>query len=257
MANHIGNYAKHAQFWDWGGHDRTQEHEYWLRNAARYGKNILIPMCALGETGAYLATRGYNVTAFDITSEMITEGKNRFGGIPGFHIYEGDIRDFCFDIPPVDFSFCQDFGHIHTIDDVKKALVCINNHMRHGGCIIIETGLRMSGIKSSCYPMETFHPHVQVYPKIKVWKTGETRNDAETGRCYISQTFYAQDDSGNIESFNHAFYLQSYYREQWIEAFNECGFGIKGEYSNREFESWQSGGNGYRIFEAVKIKTSR
>jgi len=26
MSNDIGNYAEHARFWDWSGHDRTAEH---------------------------------------------------------------------------------------------------------------------------------------------------------------------------------------------------------------------------------------
>jgi len=252
MGNDIGNYAKHARFWDWGGNDRTAEHEYWRRFASKYGKDVLIPMCALGETGAFLAKRGFNVTAFDITPEMIAEGRKRYGDIPGFHILEGDVIDFRFDIALVDFCFSQDFGHLRTIKDIKKALVCINNHMRYGGCVVVETSLRMPGMKSAQSLPKTFFPQNQVYPNINVWKTGETRYDAKTGRSYISQTFYAEDSSGNIESFDHAFFLQGYYREEWIAAFSDCGFNVIGEYDNHELESWQSGGNGFRIFEAVK-----
>jgi len=121
MANHIGNYAKHARFWDWSGHNRTQEHEYWLKHACKYGNNVLIPMCALGETGAYMAQKGMNVYSFDITPEMIIESKKRFGGIPGLQFFEGDVTNFRFDIPPADFCYCTDFGHISTIEDIKKS----------------------------------------------------------------------------------------------------------------------------------------
>ena len=252
MANDIGNYARHAKYWDWGGYDRSEEHEYWRKYASKYGKNVLIPMCAWGETGAYMARRGMSVTAFDITPEMVAEGKKRFGGVPGLWLCEGDVRDFRFDIEPADFCFCMDFGHILAIEDVKKALVCINNHLRGGGCLVIETGLRVPGEKSDYHPLKTFQPLKQIYPGIKVWKTGDTRNDAETGRCYISQTFYAEYDNGNTESFGHAFYLQGYYREEWLASFKECGFDVTGEYSSREVESWQSGGDKFRIFEVVK-----
>ena len=81
MANGIGNYARHAQYWDWSGHVRTGEHEHWLKYAIKYGKNVLIPMCVWGETGAYMAQRGMNVTAFDVTPEMVADGKKRFGDI--------------------------------------------------------------------------------------------------------------------------------------------------------------------------------
>lgn len=257
MKNDIGNYARHAQFWDWSGHDRTAEHEYWYKYATKYGKNVLIPMCALGETGAYMAQRGMNVTAFDITPEMITEGIKRFVNVPGLRLYEGDATNFRFDIPPADFCYSMDFGHILTIEDVKKALVCINSHLRDGGCLVIETGLRIPDAKSDYHPPKTFHPLTQIYPDIKVWKTGETRNDAETGRCYISQTFYAEDKNGNVESFDHAFYMQGYYREEWLAAFKECGFDVIGEYNSREVDSWQSGGSGFRIFETIKSTTAK
>jgi SAM-dependent methyltransferase len=189
-----------------------------------------------------MAERGMNVTAFDVTPEMIDEGKKRFGDLSGLRLYEGDIRSFRFDIPHVDFCYCTDFGHIHSIEEVKKALACINTHLRDGGCLVVETGLRLLDAKSHYTPTETFYPQKQVYPGIKVWKTGETRNDGETGRTYISQIFYAENESGNVESFNHAFYMQLYYREEWLAAFKECGFDIATESDN----------SGYHSFEAVK-----
>ena len=254
MTNNIGNYAQHAQYWGWSGHDSTPEYEYWYKYAAKYGKNILIPMCATGEAGAYMAERGMTVTAFDITPEMIEEGKKRFGNVSGLMFLKGDVTDFDIDIPPVDFCYSMDFGHILTIDDVKKALVCINNHLRDGCCLVIETGLRMPETKSEYHPLKTHHPIKQVYPDIKAWKTGEGRYEAETGRHYISQTFYAEDKNGNIDSFDHSFYLQGYYRDEWLSAFMECGFDVIGEYSDRELASWLSGESGFRIFETIKQK---
>ena len=249
----IGNYVKHAKYWDWSGHDRTEELEYWFKYAQKYGNNILIPMCAWGETGAYMAERGMNVTAFDITPEMIIEGKKRYYSIPSLKLYESDVRNFHFDIKPVDFCFSMDFGHILKIEDIKKSLTCINHHMRDGGCLVIETDLRLPNEKSSHQTSKTFKPFKQVYPDFKVWKTGDVRYEAETGRCYISQTFYAENKNGNIKTFDHAFYLQNYYREEWLKAFKECGFNVINEYRNRELESWLSGSSGFCIFEVLKI----
>jgi SAM-dependent methyltransferase len=255
--NDIGNYARHAQYWDWGGHDRTEEHEYWYKYTAKYGNNVLIPMCAWGEAGAYMARRGMNVTAFDITPEMIDEGKKHFGDVQGLQLMVADVISFRLDGQPADFCYSMDFGHILSIENIKKALVCINNHLRDGGGLVIETGLRLPGAESDYHPPKTFYPLKQVYPNLKVWKTGDTRNDAKTGRCYISQTFYAEDENGQVESFDHAFYLQSYSREEWLAAFMECGFDVVGEYGSREVESWQSSGDGFHIFEAVKSTVAK
>jgi len=78
-------------------------------------------MRAWDETDAYMEELGINVTTFDVTS--------------------GDFR---FDISPVDFCYCTDFGHMHDIEEIKRAFVCINQHLRDGGCLIVETGLGIS-----------------------------------------------------------------------------------------------------------------
>ena len=44
---------------------------------------------------------GLNVTAFDITKEMIYEGKKRFGDIENLSLRFGDIRNFRLDIQVV------------------------------------------------------------------------------------------------------------------------------------------------------------
>lgn len=85
-----------------------------------------------------------------------------------------------------------------------------------------------------------------------MWKTGSGHTDAATGRIYISQTFYTEDEAGRVESFEHAFYMQCYPREEWLAAFAACGFDVVGEYNSRETEYWQSGGEDFRVFEAVK-----
>jgi SAM-dependent methyltransferase len=134
----IGNYARHAKIWDWGGYDNTPEHEYWCKYAESYGRNVLIPMCALAETGAYMAQHGYSVVAFDLTPEMIEESRKRFGALENLALRQGDIRDFSFDIPPVDFVFLKDMGHLLTIDDVESAFAHLSFHMRDGGALVLE-----------------------------------------------------------------------------------------------------------------------
>ena len=255
MTNDIGNYAQHAQYWDWGSldHDRTPDDESSYNFATRYGNNILLPMCAWGHLGAYMAERGMNVTAFDITPEMIAEGKKRFGGIKNLNLLVGDATDFKFDIEPVDVCAFAEMGWIHSIDEVKKALVCINNHLRDGGYLILE---EFVGAYDSQTGLETFRVKNNPYPDRTVYKTGITRNEAETRRCYIAQTVHVEHSDGRKERFEHNFYLQGYTREEWLAALRECGFEVRAEYNNREKEPW-SEGDGRWIVEAVKTSNRK
>ena len=238
------NYAAHAAIWDWGGCDRSAEFEKWRQIAERFGKYVLIPFCALGECGAYMAEHGLDVTAFDITPEMIAEGKKRFGNLPELKLYTADITDFHFDGLQADFCFVSgDFGHIHTLGEVKQTLCCIGRQLREGGGLVIEAGAQ---ITESRYTLpQTFYPKAQVYPDKKVWKVGDGRADAENNRFYISQKVYIEDAWENVEQFDHSFYLQNYTPEEWKNALTECGFdGIK-TYDK----------DGSMIFEAAKKRT--
>jgi SAM-dependent methyltransferase len=246
----IKTYAKHARIWRLYGPDDTEEHEYWRKYAEQFGKNILIPGNAVGAPGVYMAKCGMNVTAFDITPEMVEEGTKRFGDVENFKLLQGDVRNFSFDIEPVDFCYDAPFGYLWTIEDIKKALMCINRHMRKGGCLIIPGGYREQFGESNYFPPKRFDLG-EVLPGVKAWKIGETRNDAETGRCYISQQVYIEEH-GNVETFDHSFYLQGYYREEWISALNESGFELANEYKNREKEICREG-DWFMFGEAIKL----
>ena len=253
MANNIGNYARHAQYEEWGklDYDRTLDDEKNYALAKQYGNNILIPMCAWGHLGAYMAKRGMKVTAFDITPEMIEEGKKRFGEIENLNLFVGDATDFNFDIEPVDICAFAEMGWIHSLDEVKKALTCINNHLCEGGYFLLEEFI---GAYDNQTGVETFRVKNNPYPDKTVYKTGITRNEAKTRRCYISQTVHIEYNDGRKEQFDHNFYLQSYKREEWLEALAESGFEVVGEYKNREKEMWQEGDESWFV-EARKRST--
>ena len=250
MKNEIGNYAKHAQYWDWGSldHDRTPDDERKYAFARHYGNSILLPMCAWGELGVYMAERGMNVTAFDITPEMVEEGKKRFGNIENLTLLVGDATDFSFEIEPVDICAFAEMGWVHSLDEIKKSLRCIYKHLRDGGYFILDEFI---GAYDSQTGLETFRVKNNPYPDRTVYKTGITRNEAKTRRCYISQTVHIEYNDGRKEQFDHNFYLQGYSREEWLAALAECGFEIKAEYKGFMKEPWGEG-DGNWVVEAVK-----
>jgi len=129
-------------------------------------------------------------------------------------------------------------------------LTYINHHLRDGGYLILEEFI---GAYDSQTGLETFRVNNNPYPDKTVYKTGTTRNEAKTRRCYISQTVYVEYNDGRKEQFDHEFYLQRYTRDEWHAALKECGFEIAGEYKNREKEPW-SEGDGHWVAEAVKVK---
>jgi SAM-dependent methyltransferase len=245
----VGNYKEHAAVWDWDAYDNTEEYDFWYNWAIKYGKNILIPMCALGEIGAYIANKGLDVTAFDITKEMVIEGNKRFGDIENLKIVYGDICDFSFPINPVDFCFVVDLNILLRPDDIEKAFISINKHLKKGGALILEVVLpsKEPGVDT---PSQTFYPRKPRYMDKKIWKTSKGLYNLNKKQFHISQTVFIEDKSG-IHEFAHDFYLQYYEKEIIFNLLEKTNYKIVNEYSDHNITKWQEGSNNL-IMEAIK-----
>ena len=247
----LADYAKHAAVWDWDGYDYSSDYDYWCRYAERFGKKVLIPMCALGQVGAYMAKKGFCVTAFDIIKEMIDEGKKRFGSLNNLSLRVADLCDLHFDEKSFDFCFIstQDLHLLPELEMVKKAFRSIASHLRKGGCLSLELILPLSDSYET--PLRTFYPRVPNDTDKKVWKESRERYDASSKRHDIEQIVYMQDAEG-IESFPYAVTLRYFEREEIRSALENAGFGITAEYRSRNGDAWTPESREWTV-EAVKI----
>lgn len=227
------NYSKHAEYWDWDGYDRSGDFEFWSRMGDKYGRNIFSPMCAIGQAAAYLADKGYKVTALDYTEEMILEGRKRFGNTQGLEFVRGDIRDFNTD-KLYDFCFIDgaDIHLLPSLSDVKAALANIGRHLRAGGGFGLE--IRYPPEKSHSYPMKRFDPRVPRNDGTVIWKEGDSNYDAAAKRQDIHQVIHVIKDNKDF-SIEHFVSLRYYDKEEMFGVFRECGFMIGGAYCDREF----------------------
>lgn len=207
-------------------------------------------MCALGQTGAYMAQKGFFVTAFDITKEMIDEGKKRFGSVENLSLKIADICNL--HLGESDFDFCfiatQDLHLLSDFKMVKKAFRSLASHLREGGGLSLELVLPSS--ESFELPKQTFYPQVPNYTDKKVWKESKNRYDAFTKRLHIDQIVYIQDEKG-ITSFPYSVTLQYYEQDEIRSALKDAGFMITGEFQNRNKELWTTESSEW-IIESIK-----
>ena len=240
------SYSKHAVVWDWDGYNRSEEFDFWCKMSDKYGKNVLSAMGALGQAGAYMAEKGYQVTVIDYTKEMIDEGRKRYGDLDFLSFSCADICNF--DIAKKDYDFCfigsGDLHLLNGIKDVKMALKNINIHLRLGGGLGVE--LWTASDSSWSAPRRKFEPRVPKNDGPRVWKEGGVTYDGITKRNNISQTVFI-DNNGTIESFEYDICLQLYDRDVLLNAFYESGFEIVGEYCNYNYDKWNSESNSWII----------
>lgn len=245
------NYSMHAAVWDWAGYDRAMEFEFWSQMASRYGNNVLSLMSALGETGAFLACEGFNVTALDYTEEMVMEGRKRYSYLQNLEFFRADARDFDLN-KQYDFCFIgsSDLHHFMTKEDIKLVVDSINKHLRKGGGLGLELWYPAESSWSS--PIRKFEPFKNVYADKLVWKEGKTEFDFDTMRIKISQTIFQKyTDNEKVDSFNHDFELQLYNRDELLSLFMKCGFSVKGEYGDYKYSLWEKDSPSWLI-ELVK-----
>jgi ubiquinone/menaquinone biosynthesis C-methylase UbiE len=228
------NYSKHAAYWDWDLYDRSEEMAFWAAMAKKYGKEVLSPMCAIGQAAFYMAVRGHCVTALDYTEEMILEGQKRYGSIKGLEFVWGDIRTFQFDKY---FDFCfidgMDLHLLSSLEDIKLALCNINRHLRSGGGFGVEIGYPME--QSHSFPMRRFDPRVPRTDGTVIWKEGDSVYNAATKRQDIHQIIYVQKDC-KTDSIDHFVSLQYYEWDVLFQTFHDCGFRVVKQYCDRSFQ---------------------
>lgn len=225
------NYTAHASIWDWSGHNRSDEFEFWKSEAQRYGNRVFAGMAAIGEVSAALAKSGFSVVSCDYTPAMIEEGQKRFGTIEGLTFLEADVTALDLEGAEFDFAFIgsTDLHHLSPIGEVEKALNQLHQLLRVGGGLTLELWHPYDQDWSS--PKKTFEPLTSVFHDKKVWKEGQTRYDAATMRVFIDQTvFVAEGD--RVQSFEHAFEMQLYPRESLLALIASCGFEVVSEYGD-------------------------
>jgi hypothetical protein len=203
----IGDYARHARIWDWGGFDDTAITNTGAATPPPMAGACCCPCAPSARTGAYLAERGFDVTAYDITPEMIAEGRRRFGHLPGLHLLVGDVRSFRCDPPAADFCCVKDFRPPAHPRGRASGVGVYCRLPAARWALVIEAGLPVE--HSSYTPPETFYSLAAGLSRPKGVEGGRDPPRGRHGRTYIAQTVYIEHECGALETFEHAFYLQA------------------------------------------------
>jgi len=134
----------HPQYWDLAFRDETlMEADFVDAVAKTYCefpvKRVLEPGCGGGRLVVELASRGYSVTGFDLSSPAINYLQRRLKrrGLRA-KVFEGDMTNMQID-PPVDLAICpmNTFRHLVTENDARSHLESIAASLRPGGIYLL------------------------------------------------------------------------------------------------------------------------
>ena len=120
--------------------DYTEDIDFWVEQAKRYGGPVLEIACGTGRITMPLAKEGYEVTGIDLAESMLEQAE-RNSQEQGLDIewVKADMRDFRLGKRfPLIICPGQSISRLLTIEDIERCLAAVREHLAPGGRFIME-----------------------------------------------------------------------------------------------------------------------
>ena len=120
--------------------DFTEDVEFWVGQARRYGGPILELACGTGRISIPMAREGFEVTGIDLAESMLEQGE-RNSETEGLDVewVKADMRYFSLGKTfPLIICPSQSISRMLTIEDLEKCLSRVKGHLTPGGLFIME-----------------------------------------------------------------------------------------------------------------------
>ncbi len=218
-------YTLRAQTIDYFFPERDDEIEFWAKLAEEYGEDILHLMCGTAEVSIGLAKKGFDVTALDLTEEMIyvAEDKIEKEDIE-IDLVNEDARYFNMN-KRFDFTFVStgDFHHFEDREDIDSFLAKAYAHLNPGGALALE--LFQLPDEDFQRDQKEFDPLRAPPENMDVWKTNKSSYTSDTKMLEIKEELYVDKrEEGKVNTVEYEIQLRLFSKEEIREILKEAGF---------------------------------
>ncbi len=120
--------------------DYTEDIDFWVEQAKRYGGPVLEIACGTGRITMPLAKEGFDVTGIDLAESMLEQAeRNSQEQDLDIEWVKADMRDFSLGKSfPLIICPGQSISRLLTIKDIEKCLAAVREHLAPGGRFIME-----------------------------------------------------------------------------------------------------------------------
>lgn len=150
----LANWYDYPQYYDIAFQAYTRREADFIEAACRkycpfVARRLLEPACGTGRLIAGLATRGYQMTGFDVSQPALSYLRRR---LPRRRLhaetFEAEMSDFRLD-RPVDAAYCtlSTFRYLLTEQTARGHLECVADNLRLGGIYILGLQLLPSDVE--------------------------------------------------------------------------------------------------------------
>ena len=202
------------------------------------GSKILEMACGTGNLSIHLAEKGYKLTCFDLSEEMLAQAYEKLNRYKNVKLLNGNMVDFKinkkFDSI---ISICDSINYIIDIDDLKATFENVYNHLEDEGVFIFD-------INSFYKLSEIIGNNVFVEDREDIFYTWQNYYDVDSRICEFYLSFFIKEDNDNYLRFNEEHKERAYTVDEILTTLKSVGF--------RSIDCFEAS-----TFHEINLKTER
>lgn len=181
-------------------------------------KKILEMACGTGNLSYHLAKKGYNLTCFDLSSEMLSRAYEKLRKFKNVKLLRQDMVDFqvnqSFDCV---ISICDSINYITDKEKLLQTFKNVWNHLEFGGIFIFDI--------NSYYKLKyVIGNNIFVEDREDVFYTWQNYYDVNKDICEFYLTFFLSENGECFERFDEEHMEKAYKNEEIIDLLKEAKF---------------------------------
>ena len=193
-------------------------------------KNILEMACGTGNLSYYLAKERYNLTCFDLSSDMLSRAYEKLRRFKNVKLMNQNMINFninqSFDCI---ISICDSINYITEKEDLLKTFKNVWNHLENDGIFIFDI--------NSYYKLKyVIGNNTFIEDQEDVFYTWQNYYDLNKDICEFYLTFFFSEDGESFERFDEEHKEKAYNTTEILALLKEAGFKDINYYSAFGFE---------------------
>lgn len=210
-------------------------------------KNVLELGCGTGNITIPLANKGYNVTAVDLSEQMLERAREKAAqsGVK-VDFYKQDMRSLALNNHKYDLiiSCCDAFNYLTTKDDLQATMIQAYNHTNTGGLFLFDL--------NSEYKLRELYGN-QAYADLfddyaYFW---DNYFDEEAETCQMDLTFFIRTDKDLYRRESERHYEKLWRPAEVFHLLQNSGWQLKGYFG---FNTWEEPDNDSERWQFVAQK---
>lgn len=214
--------------------DYEKWYSYIKETLIRFGKNpksILEMACGTGNLSYYFAKDGFDLTCFDVSSDMLSIAYNKLRKFKNVTILKQNMVDFYIN-KKFDgvFSICDSINYIIYKDELLKTFKNVKNHLSKEGIFIFD-------INSYYKLKEVISNNTFIEDKEDIFYIWQNYFDEKNSISEFYLTFFVMEEKDYYRRFDEEHMQKAYKTDEIAELLELAGFSQVHYYDGFTFDN--------------------